>query len=178
MIQHSCSTGGHFAGACVNPPNDNSVGASNLMAGNWKLARKVTILLKAISFVLWIPYFPTKKVLYEKKRTFSTRVSTCRFFSSRFSWPLKTFNTERQKSCSCVSLIFTGRTMQFYGLISKLVVLLREEIHRSNVQLLENKKRKKKLPREVYSLAPCLMLNWSPRHAFIYPTKTWNLWGF
>ena len=45
-------TGGHFACACVNPLNDNNVGASNLMAGNRKLARKVTILLKAISFVL------------------------------------------------------------------------------------------------------------------------------
>ena len=49
---HTTPTGGHFACACVNPLNDNSVGASNLMAGNRKLARKVTILLKAISFVL------------------------------------------------------------------------------------------------------------------------------
>ena len=46
------ATGGHFACACVNPLNDNSVGASNLMAGNRKLARKVTVLLKAISLVL------------------------------------------------------------------------------------------------------------------------------
>ena len=46
------TTGGHFACACVNPLNDNSVGASNLMAGNRKLARKVTVLLKAISLVL------------------------------------------------------------------------------------------------------------------------------
>ena len=38
--------------------------------------------------------------------------------------------------------------MHFYGLISKLVVLLREEIHRSNVQLLQDKKRKKNSPRE------------------------------
>ena len=45
-------TGGHFACACVNPLNDNSVGASNLMAGNRKLARKITVLLKAISLVL------------------------------------------------------------------------------------------------------------------------------
>ena len=45
-------TGGHFACACMNPLNDNSVGASNLMAGNRKLARKVTVLLKAISLVL------------------------------------------------------------------------------------------------------------------------------
>ena len=49
---HEIPTGGHFACACVNPLNDNNVGASNLMAGNRKLARKVTILLKAISFVL------------------------------------------------------------------------------------------------------------------------------
>ena len=31
-------TGGHFACSCVHPLNDNSVGASNLMAGNGKLA--------------------------------------------------------------------------------------------------------------------------------------------
>ena len=35
----------------IYPQNDNSVGASNLMAGNRKLARKVTVLLKAISLV-------------------------------------------------------------------------------------------------------------------------------
>ena len=47
-------TGGHSACTCVNPLNDNGVGASksNLMAGNRKLARKVTVLLKAISLVL------------------------------------------------------------------------------------------------------------------------------
>ena len=132
--QYYCGlTGGHFACACVNPLNDNSLGASNLMAGNRKLARKVTVLLKAISLVLWIPYFPTKNILHDKNRTFSTRVFSCRFFSSRFSWPLKTFMTQRQKSCSCIGLIFSGKAMHFYGLISKLVILLsREEIHRSN----------------------------------------------
>ena len=45
-------TGGHFACACVNPLKDNSVGASNLMAGNRKLAREVTVRVKAISLVL------------------------------------------------------------------------------------------------------------------------------
>ena len=39
-------TGGHFACACVHQLNDNSVynsvGASNLMAGNKKLACKIT----------------------------------------------------------------------------------------------------------------------------------------
>ena len=132
--QYYCGlTGGHFACACVNPLNDNSLGASNLMAGNRKLARKVTVLLKAISLLLWILYFPTKNTLHDKNRTFFTRVFSCRFFSSRFSWPLKTFMTQRQKSCSCIGLIFSGKAMHFYGLISKLVILLsREEIHRSN----------------------------------------------
>ena len=86
-------TGGHFACSCVHPLNDSSVGASNLMAGNRKLVRKVTVFLKAISLVLWIPYFPTKNILHDKNRTFSTRVFTCRFFSSRFSWPFKDLHT-------------------------------------------------------------------------------------
>ena len=38
---------------------------------------------------------------------------------------------------SAVGLIFTGKAMHFYGLISKPVVLLiKEEMSRSNVQLL------------------------------------------
>ena len=52
MSMYVYVTRGHFACACVNPLNDNSVVASNLMAGNRKLARKVTVLLKAISLVL------------------------------------------------------------------------------------------------------------------------------
>ena len=40
------------------------------------------------------------------------------------------------------------------------------------------KSEKKNLLLEVYLLARCLMLNWSRRHAFIYATKTWNLWVF
>ena len=42
----------------------------------------------------------------------------------------------------------------------------------------KSKKKKKLSLREVYLLARCLMLNWSRRHAFIYATKTWNLWVF
>ena len=45
------TTGGHFACACVHPLKDNSVGASNLMAGNRKLALRYGP-LKAISLVL------------------------------------------------------------------------------------------------------------------------------
>ena len=36
-------------------------------------SRKGTVLLKAISLVLWTPYFPTKNILHDKNRTFSTR---------------------------------------------------------------------------------------------------------
>ena len=51
---------------------------------------------------------------------------------------LKNFKRLNAKNyCSCTSLIFTGKAMHFYGLISKLMVLLiKEETHRSNVQLL------------------------------------------
>ena len=66
--------------------------------------------------------------------------------------------------------------MHFYGLISKLMVLLiKEEMYRSNVQ-----PRKKFLLREVYLLARCLMLNLSRRHVLIsiYATRTWNLCVF
>ena len=43
LYKHMCvyipeRTGGHFACSCVHPLNDNSVGASNLMAANRKLA--------------------------------------------------------------------------------------------------------------------------------------------
>ena len=68
------------------------------------------------------------------------------FFSSRFSRPFKDFQgfkdfQDAKKSCSCISLIFTGKAMHFYGLISKHVVLhIREEMHRSNFQLVSDKK--------------------------------------
>ena len=48
---------------------------------------------------------------------------------------LKTYKTLRQKVMFLISLIFTGKAMHFYGLISKLVVLLiKEEMHCSNFQ--------------------------------------------
>ena len=43
--------------------------------------------------------------------------------------------------CSCISLIFTGKAMHFYGLISKLMVLLiKEETYRTNLHLLYEKR--------------------------------------
>ena len=123
-------TGGHFACACVNPLNNNSVDASNLMAGNRKLARKVAGLLKAISLVLWIPYFPTIG-------RFLRGFSLLDFSAVGFLGLLKTFKTQRQKVMFLYKSDFHCKAMHFYGLISELVVLLiREEMHRSNVQLL------------------------------------------
>ena len=58
-----------------------------------------------------------------------------------------------------------------------MVLLIKEETHGSNIQLLYEKP-KKDLLREVYLLARSLMLNWSRRRAFIYATKTWNLYVF
>ena len=94
---YSYPTGGHFACACVNLLNDNSVGASNLMAGNRKLKRKVTVLLKAISLVLWIPYFPTKIFSMTKIGRFLRGFSLVDFSAVAFLGLLKTFNTQRQK---------------------------------------------------------------------------------
>ena len=85
-------TGGHFACACVHTLNDNSVGASNLMAGNRKLARKVTVLLKAISLVLWILYFFMTKI-----GRFLRGFSLVNFSVVGFLDLLKTFKTQRQK---------------------------------------------------------------------------------
>ena len=133
----------------------------------------VTIPLKAISLVLWVPYFPTKNAPRDKNWTFSMRVFSGRFFSSRFSWPFKDFKELTQKSLFPYKSDFYWQSNVFLWVISKLMVfLIKEEMHRSNVQLL--KESEKKLLRKVYLLAPCLMLNWSRRYA----TKTWNLWVF
>ena len=40
------------------------------------------------------------------------------------------------------SLIFTGKAMHFYGLISKLVLLIKEKTHSSNLHLLYEKRNK------------------------------------
>ena len=51
-------------------------------------------------------------------------------------------------------------------------------MHRSNIMFSYFKKSEKNLLHEVCLLVRCLMLNWSRRRAFIYATKTWNLWVF
>ena len=136
---------------------------------------KVTVLLKVISLMLWIPYFPTKNVLLDKNWIFSAGVFRSRFFSSRFSWPFKDFKDSTPKTTvSVVRLSFMGKAVHFYGLISKLMVCLSSK--KCIVAMFSCfKKSEKVLLRKVYLLAWCLMLNWLRRHAFIYTTKTWNL---
>ena len=89
-------TGGHFACSCVHPLNDSSVGASNLMAGNRKLVRKVTVFLKAISLVLWIPFLQ-KIFSMTKIERFLRGFSLVDFSAVGFLGLLKTFKTQRQK---------------------------------------------------------------------------------
>ena len=149
---HSRATGGHFAFVFGYPLNDNSVGTSNLIVGNRKLSLSYWVLLKAISLMPWISYFPTKNVLHDKNRRFSKRD----FSAVGFLDLLKTFKTQRQKS-----LIFTGKAMYFYGLICKLMKNCSAALRKANFFFL----------REVYLIVQCLMLNWSRRQALIYATK-------
>ena len=101
---HTCAvnfltvtTGGHFACACVHPLNDNSVGTSNLMAGNQKLAYRYSPFkshfVGALNTVL-----SCKNILHDKNRMFSMRVFTSRFFSSRCPWPFNDFQDSMPKS--------------------------------------------------------------------------------
>ena len=130
----------HFACACVLLLNDNSVGASNVMAGNrelaWSYSHLKSNFFRPLNTVL--SYKNCSPYKWQKTDVFYAGFS-CRFFSGRFSWPfLKRLNAKNH--CSCINLIFTGRAMHFYdfyGLISKLMVLLiKGEMHCSNVQLL------------------------------------------
>ena len=66
----------------MQPLNNNSVGASNLMVGNRTL----------------LTYFPTKNILHDKNRTFSTWVSVVDFSAVGFLALLQTLKTQRQKN--------------------------------------------------------------------------------
>ena len=70
-------------------------------------SREVTVLLKAILLLFWIPYFPTKNVFYDKNRTFSTQVFSCRFFSNRFCWTFKDFKDSTPKITVPVQVWFS-----------------------------------------------------------------------
>ena len=74
QFKHCVTTGGHFAGACVHLLNDNSVGASNLIAGNrkklaWRYRSFKNHLVGALITVL-----SYKKFLRDENGTLSTRV--------------------------------------------------------------------------------------------------------
>ena len=76
------------------------VGAHQIWRREIENSRKVTFLLKAISLVLWIPYFPTKNGLHDKNWTFSTRFSVVdsSWLAVGFLDLFKTLKTQRQKS--------------------------------------------------------------------------------
>ena len=168
-------TGGHFECACVHPQNDNSVDASNLMAGNRKLWRKVTVLLKAIL---------QKMLSMTKIERFLRGFSVVDFSAVGFFWPFKdlkySIDTQHQNSLfllvyqiwvslakQCISMVWFPNSW-FYLSGEKCIVAMFSYF----------KKSENKFASEAYLLARCLMLNWSRRHEFIYATKTRNLWVF
>ena len=95
-------------------------------------SRKVTVLLKAISLVLWISYFPTKIVLHDKNRTFSKGD----FSAVGFLDLLKTLKTQRQKSLFLYKSDFTAFRSVFSEFESKMLEVsnIEEDRTDSNAQ--------------------------------------------
>ena len=127
--------------------------------------------------MLWIPYFPTKIFSMTKIGRFLRGFFTCRFFSCRFSWPYKDFQNSTPKSHVLVEFSLAKQCISLVWFPNPWFYLSRGKCNEAMFSCFKTKS-EKNLPREVYSLARCLMLNWSRRHAFIYATKTWNLWDF
>ena len=82
--------------------------------------------------MIWILYVPTKNILQDKNRTFSTQVFSCRFFGSRFCWPFKDFIDSTPKIPVPVYV--------WFSLVKHRIS--QEEMHRSNVQLQWEAKKK------------------------------------
>ena len=128
-------------------------------------SRKVTVLLEAISLVPWISHFPTKNVLHDKNRTFSKR----NFSAVGFRDFLKTLKTQRQNSLflyksawfhwqsNAFSMVWFPNSW-FYLISSKNCIVAMFSCF--------TKSEKNFLPREVYLLAWCPMLNWSRRRVY------------
>ena len=92
-------------------------------------------------------------------------VFRCRLFSSRFSWPFED---------STLRILFTSdfhwQSNNFYGLISKLMLLLiKEEMHHSNVPLLLEERKIFYYARFIYWCD--VMLNWSWGRRLYMPQK-------
>ena len=68
----------------------------------------------------------------------------------------------------CISMVWFPKSW-FYLSRKKCILAIFSYFKKSEKEF-------KILLRKVYLLARCLMLNWSWRHAFIYATKTLNLW--
>ena len=102
LYKHMCvyipeRTGGHFACSCVHPLNDNSW-AHQIWWRQIGNSRKVSVLLKAISSVLWIPTFLQKMFSMTKIGRFLRGFSVVDFSVVGFRDLLKTLKTQRQKS--------------------------------------------------------------------------------
>ena len=80
--------------------------------------------------------------------------------------------------CSCISLIFTSKAMHFMVWFPNSWFYFMSRKKCIIAMFISYFKKSEKNVYYVRFIALCLMLNWSRRHAFIYATKTWNLWGF
>ena len=110
---HTCAvnfltvtTGGHFACTCVHPLNDNSVGSSNLMAGNQKLAYRYSPFkshfVGALNTVL-----SYKKMFSMTKTGRFLRGFSLVDFSAVGSWPFNDFQDSMPKSHVPVYVLFS-----------------------------------------------------------------------
>ena len=97
-----------------------------------------------------------KNVLHDKNWTFSTQVFSCRFFSSRFSWPFKDFKDSTPK------ITFPAYKSDFHWQSNAFLWF----DFKTHGLLIKEEKRKIILLREIYLLARCFMLNWSRTAAY------------
>ena len=111
-------------------------------------------------FLKWSAMVPggLKNVLHYKNWTFSTQVFSCRFFSSRFSWPFKDFKDSTPK------ITFPAYKSDFHWQSNAFLWF----DFKTHGLLIKEEKRKIILLREIYLLARCLMLNWSRTAAYSY----------
>ena len=157
-------TGGHFVCACVRPLSDNSVGESNLMAGNRKPGVKLQSFRKPFRWCFKFCTFLQKVFSMTKIGRFLRRFSVVDFLAAyRFCWLFKDFIDPTPKSTVFVYV--------WFSLVERCIS--KEEMHRSKGSVAALREAKKVVLREVYWLVRCLLLNWSRRHALIYGTK-WN----
>ena len=128
-------TGKQFACACVHPLNRNSVGASNLIAGKWTSA-KLKFSEKPFRWCFkWCSLLQTRFSMANIGR-FLRRFSNYRFFGSRFSWLCKDFQDSTPKiTVTAYVWYFQGHAFLWFD-FQFMVLLIKEEMHQSDVGLL------------------------------------------